>query len=58
VLVADGLGTHVPKGYIYVALAFWVFVEMINLWIRRRAERQAPPVKLHEKYAGDGQATG
>jgi predicted tellurium resistance membrane protein TerC len=42
VLVADGFGTHVPKGYIYVAMAFSVFVEMINLWIRRRAARHAP----------------
>jgi predicted tellurium resistance membrane protein TerC len=41
VLVADGFGHHVPKGYIYVAMAFSVFVEMINLWIRRRAERHA-----------------
>ena len=45
VLVADGFGHHVPKGYVYTAMAFSVFVEMINLWIRRRAERQAsaPP---------------
>jgi predicted tellurium resistance membrane protein TerC len=57
VLVADGFGQHIPKGYIYAAMAFSVFVEMINLWIRRRAERQEPPVKLHEKYAGDGHAT-
>jgi predicted tellurium resistance membrane protein TerC len=56
VLVADGFGQHIPKGYIYAAMAFSVFVEMINLWIRRRAERQQPPVKLHERYAGDGQA--
>jgi predicted tellurium resistance membrane protein TerC len=57
VLVADGFGQHIPKGYIYAAMAFSVFVEMINLWIRRRAERQQSPVKLHERYAGDGQAT-
>ena len=38
VLVADGFGHHIPKGYIYAAMAFSVFVEMINLWIRRRAE--------------------
>jgi predicted tellurium resistance membrane protein TerC len=56
VLVADGFGQHIPKGYIYAAMAFSVFVEMINLWIRRRAERAVPPVRLHEKYAGDGQA--
>ena len=58
VLVADGFGQHIPKGYIYAAMAFSVFVEMINLWIRRRAERAVAPVKLHEKYAGDGQAPG
>ena len=39
VLVADGFGHHIPKGYIYAAMAFSVFVEMINLWVRRRAER-------------------
>ncbi len=41
VLVADGFGHHVPKGYIYTAMAFSVFVETVNLWIRRRAERHA-----------------
>ena len=58
VLVADGFGQHIPKGYIYTAMAFSVFVELINLWIRRRAERAVAPVKLHEKYASDGQAPG
>ncbi len=58
VLVADGFGQHIPKGYVYTAMAFSVFVEMINLWIRRRAERREPPVKLHEKYAADGSAHG
>jgi hypothetical protein len=38
------------------AMAFSVFVEMINLWIRKRSERRVAPVKLHEKYAEDGQA--
>ena len=46
-LVADGLGMHIPKGYIYFAIAFAVFVEMINLRVRRRAA----PVHLHEPYA-------
>ena len=54
VLVADGFGQHVPKGYIYTAMAFSVFVELVNMWIRRRAERAVAPVKLHEEYAGDG----
>ncbi len=42
-LIGDGLGVHVPKGYIYFAMGFSVFVEMINLRVRRRGA----PVKLH-----------
>ncbi len=38
VLVADGLGHHVPKGYIYFAMAFSVGVEMLNLRIRKRLD--------------------
>jgi predicted tellurium resistance membrane protein TerC len=43
-LVADGLGQHVPKGYLYFAMAFSVFVELINMRVRRRAA----PVALHK----------
>ncbi|MCQ4167419.1 TerC family protein [Tahibacter harae] len=50
VLVADGFGQKIPKGYIYASMAFSVFVEMINLWIRNRARRKVEPVKLHERY--------
>ena len=39
VLVADGFGLHIPKGYVYTAMAFSVFVELINLWVRKRSER-------------------
>jgi predicted tellurium resistance membrane protein TerC len=56
VLVADGFGQHIPKGYIYTAMAFSVFVELINLWIRRRSKVQVAPVVLHEKYSDDGSA--
>jgi predicted tellurium resistance membrane protein TerC len=45
-LVGDGLGMHMPKGYIYFAMGFSVFVEMINLRVRRQGE----PVKLHQPY--------
>ena len=38
-LVADGFGVHVPKGYIYFALAFSVAVESLNHWVRRRRIR-------------------
>ena len=39
VLIADGFGLHIPKGYVYAAMAFSVFVETINLWISRRRRR-------------------
>jgi predicted tellurium resistance membrane protein TerC len=45
-LIGDGLGMHIPKGYIYFAMSFSVFVEMINL----RARRAAAPVHLREPY--------
>ncbi|MGH8501666.1 MAG: TerC family protein [Gammaproteobacteria bacterium] len=47
VLIADGLGHHVPKGYIYFAMAFSVIVEMLNMRLRKR---KAEPVQLHERY--------
>ena len=46
-LIADGLGFHIPKGYVYTAMAFSVFVEVLNLKMRKR---KAAPVKLHEAY--------
>ena len=46
-LMADGFGHHVPKGYIYFAMAFSLFVELLNLKARSRA---VPPVQLHEAY--------
>jgi predicted tellurium resistance membrane protein TerC len=45
-LIGDGFGMHIPKGYIYFAMGFSVFVEMINLRVRGGAA----PVKLHQKY--------
>jgi predicted tellurium resistance membrane protein TerC len=50
-LMADGLGHHVPKGYIYFAMAFSLFVELLNLKARARS---APPVQLHEPYSSGG----
>lgn len=43
-LVAEGLGHHIPKGYIYFAMAFSAFVEMLNLRVRGATRA---PVKLH-----------
>jgi predicted tellurium resistance membrane protein TerC len=49
-LIGDGLDMHVPKGYIYFAMGFSMFVEMINLRVRKPA---AVPVKLHQPYIDD-----
>ena len=48
-LVGEGLGQHLPKGYVYFAMGFSVFVEMINLRVRR----PGVPVDLHEPYTAD-----
>jgi predicted tellurium resistance membrane protein TerC len=45
-LVSDGVGFHIPKGYIYFAMGFSIFVETINLRIRPAHA----PVTLHEPY--------
>jgi len=49
-LVAEGFGAHIPKGYIYFAMGFSVFVEMINL----RASKKGKAVKLHDGYQAAG----
>jgi len=41
VLIADGFGVHVPKGYIYAAMAFSTLVEVLNMLSRRSKKRQA-----------------
>jgi len=45
-LMAEGFDHHIPKGYIYFAMGFSVFVEMINLRLRK-----AQPVELHDRYS-------
>jgi predicted tellurium resistance membrane protein TerC len=47
-LIAEGFGTHVPKGYIYFAMGFSVFVESINIRISKK--RKAAAVKLRDGY--------
>jgi predicted tellurium resistance membrane protein TerC len=39
VLIADGFGVHVPKGYVYAAMGFSAFVEILNTFARRRRQR-------------------
>jgi predicted tellurium resistance membrane protein TerC len=46
-LVAEGFHQHIPKGYVYFAMAFSVFVEMLNIRMRGKSE----PVHLRERFA-------
>jgi len=47
-LIAEGFDRHIPKGYIYFAMAFSVFVEMLNLRLKKP---KVDPVRLHERYS-------
>jgi predicted tellurium resistance membrane protein TerC len=48
-LIADGLGQHIAKGYIYFAMGFSIFVEMLNIRMRSRSK----PVELREAYTNE-----
>src|SRR5688572_16256066 len=52
-LIAEGFHQHIPKGYIYFAMAFSVLVEVLNMRLRKRA---AKPVHLHNPYSDDDEA--
>ncbi len=47
-LIAEGLDQHIPKGYIYFAMGFSIFVEMLNLRVR-----PGQPVQLHQAYEAE-----
>ena len=51
-LIAEGFDQHIPKGYIYFAMAFSVFVEMLNLKMRGK---QAKPIELRKAYVEEPQ---
>jgi len=48
-LVAEGFGQHVNKGYIYFAMAFSLLVELLNMRLRKKHK----PVHLHQRFEGD-----
>ena len=52
VLIADGLGFHVPKGYIYAAMGFSVAVELLNMFKRNRNQRLATRASAQSERAG------
>ena len=51
-LIGDGLDMHIPKGYVYFAMGFSIFVEMINLRVR---DSGTAPVKLRQPYVSEKQ---
>ncbi len=48
-LIAEGLEQHIPKGYIYFAMAFSIFVEMLNLKMKAKTK----PVELRNRFADE-----
>jgi predicted tellurium resistance membrane protein TerC len=54
-LIAEGIDQHIPKGYIYFAMAFSLFVETLNLRAKKKA---AQPVHLHEPYISEPDTPG
>ena len=54
-LLADGFGFHVPRGYIYFAMAFSVAVEMLNIRLRQRMAERSQSVRLHKSPPGDAE---
>jgi predicted tellurium resistance membrane protein TerC len=53
-LILEGFDQHIPKGYVYFAMGFSVFVEAINLRVRRKTQ----PVQLRQPYVADGETPG
>ncbi len=54
-LLLDGLGQHIPKGYIYFAMGFSLLVEVLNLRVRTKKGHSAPSKSLNDRY--DSQAS-
>ena len=49
-LMVEGFNVHVPKGYIYFAMAFSVGVEMLNIRMRKMRKKRGTKVRLHRRY--------
>lgn len=52
-LVGDGLGMHIPKGYIYFAMSFSVFVEFLNMKLRKTDQSPVHLRRVHEDHAAE-----
>jgi predicted tellurium resistance membrane protein TerC len=53
ILIAEGFGQKIPKGYIYAAMTFSVFVEVLNIGTRRK--KANTPIHLREPIVADPQ---
>ena len=49
-LYREGFGQKIPKGYVYSAILFSVFVEALNIRAKKSSKHSAEPVHLHEAY--------
>ncbi|QDK39306.1 TerC family protein [Bdellovibrio sp. NC01] len=52
-LIVESMEMHIPKGYVYFAMAFSIGVEMLNIRMRKKAPVKEEPVKLRERVAED-----
>lgn len=57
-LVAEGMDFHIPKGYVYFAMAFSVAVEILNLRVRAARRKKSKPVKLRRHMSDEAAAEG
>ena len=55
-LIAEGFDVHIPKGYVYFAIAFSFLVEMLNIKIRSRKDTESKRVMLSKKITDDSKA--
>ncbi|MFM8626388.1 MAG: TerC family protein [Actinomycetota bacterium] len=52
-LIAEGMGEKIPKGYIYAAMTFSIFVEVLNIGSRKKKKQHVEPVHLRERITAD-----
>ncbi|MCP4282551.1 MAG: TerC family protein, partial [Alteromonas sp.] len=52
-LITEGFDVHVPKGYVYFAMAFSFIVEILNIKVRSRRAKQVSTIHLSKKMSND-----
>ncbi|MBM3717461.1 MAG: TerC family protein [Actinobacteria bacterium] len=54
-LIAEGMGEKIPKGYVYAAMTFSIFVEVLNIGSRKNKKQHVEPVHLRERITADSE---